>query len=195
MRKKQTMTADQPLPPPEPRPPLPVRGVAAPVRMMERLLGALFPRGPAGEHRRFAILMGALLTGAATVVIGVGALVELLTGRTPDHPSLELVPALPLFAASYMVGSYLAGALWDATRRIRHRFVAYVLRGGGTAAAMYGATMLILPWMLDGPMPALGYLIGVGGLTVAGAVTGACKWLSDWFMDDLPKPPRERNPA
>lgn len=193
MRKKQTMTAAQPLPPPEPRPP--VRGVAAWVRMTERLPEALFPPGPAGEHRRFAVLMGALLTAAVTLVIGVGALVELRTGRTGDHPSLEQVPSLPLIAAAYMVGSYLAGAVWDATRRIRHRFVAYVLRGAGTVAAMCGTTMLVLPWMLDSPMPALGYLIIVGGLTGVGAVIGACKWLTDWFMDDLPRPPREGSPA
>lgn len=93
------------------------------------------------------------------------------------------------------MGGYGAGAVWDATRGIRHRLMGYVLRGGGTAAAMYGAMLLMLPLLKDDAVPPLVYLAGVGVLTGFGALVGAGKWMKDRWMDDLPDPPREQNPA
>lgn len=61
--------------------------------------------------------------------------------------------------------------------------------------AMYGAMMLLMPVLKQDDVPVLGYVAGVGALTVFGAVAGAGKWMKDRWMDDLPAPPRGRNPA
>lgn len=179
-------------------PPLPDDGFSPwarvlgwPDRMTDRLPGILRPpRGPAGEYRRMGIFFAAYLTAFAALVIGGGVALELLTGRTGEDSALRFAFYLPMLAAAYLVGGYVAGAAWDATRGIRHRLLGYVLRGGATAAAMYGAMMLMLPLMMEDDVPALVYLAGVGVLTVFGALAGAGKWLKDWKMDDLPPPPR-----
>jgi hypothetical protein len=41
----------------------------------------------------------------------------------------------------------------------------------------------------------LGYLAGVGALTVFGTVAGAGKWMKDRWMDNLPEPAREQDLA
>lgn len=185
---------------PQPRLPLWMRALGALAEMSDRLpRGLRAPPGPDGEYRRGGIFVGAVLTLLACIAIGSGVVLELVAGRTTGEDSaLSFVPALPVLAVAYVVGGYFAGAVWDATRRIRHRFMGYVLRGGGTAAAMYGAMMLVLPVLAEADVPALGYLAWVAVLTVLtvfGAVVGAGKWVKDRWMDDLPDPPRERTSA
>ncbi|HEX6372344.1 MAG TPA: hypothetical protein VF006_25720 [Longimicrobium sp.] len=153
------------------------------------------PQGPRGEYRRFGIVMGVYLTVFASAVIAIGIVGELVTGSAGEESALRFALGLPLLAAAYLVGGYVAGATWDATRGIRHRLIGYVLRGGGTAAAMYGAVGLMLPLLEDEAMPPLAYLAGVGVLTGFGALVGAGKWMKDRWMDDLPEPPREQDPA
>jgi hypothetical protein len=161
--------------------------------MMERLPGVLFPRGPAGKYRRLGIIIGALLTGAVALAYVAGVLMDPRAGRTGEDPALKL--SLPMFAVAYLVGSYAAGAVWDATGRVRHRFSGYVLRGAGTAVAVFGPIVMVLPWMTDVDIPALFYLAIVGVLTVLGGLAGTGKWLTDRWMDDLPEPLDEQNPA
>jgi transcriptional regulator with XRE-family HTH domain len=153
------------------------------------------PPGPRGEYRRFGIVMGAYLTAFATALIGIGIAVELVTGSAGEDSALGFAPALPLLAAAYLAGGYVAGAVWDATRGIRHRLIGYVLRGAGTAAAMYGAMGVMVPLVDDEAMPPLVYLAAVGGLTVFGALAGAGKWMKDRWTDDLPEPAGEQDAA
>jgi hypothetical protein len=153
------------------------------------------PPGPRGEYRRFGIVMGAYLTAFAIAIIGIGIVVELVTGSGGEDSALGFAPGLPLLAVAYLAGGYVAGGVWDATRGIRHRLSGYVLRGGGTAAAMYGTMMLMLPLLKQDDVPVLGYLAGVGALTVFGTVAGAGKWMKDRWMDNLPEPAREQDLA
>jgi hypothetical protein len=159
--------------------------------MIERLPGVLFPRGPAGKYRRLGIIIGAVLTGAVALADVAG--VMLRTGSTGEDPALKL--SLPMFAVAYLVGCYAAGAVWDATGCVRHRFTGYVLRGAGTAAAMFGPIVMVLPRMTDVDIPALFYLAIVGVLTVFGGLAGAGKWLTDRWMGELPAPPKGETPV
>lgn len=184
--------------PPMPRMDLPLwmRALGGLGGLADRLPAPLRPPpGPRGEYRRFGIVMGAYVTVFATAVIGGGIVVELVTGRAGEDSALGFAPALPLLAAAYLVGGYVAGAVWDATRGIRHRLMGYVLRGGGTAAAMYGAMMPLLPLLQDEAMPPLVSLSAVAGLAGFGVLVGAGKWMKDRWMDDLPEPAREQDAA
>lgn len=156
------------------------------------------PHGPRGEYRRFGIVMGAYLTVVASAILAFGVVLELVTGSAGEPSALRLALFLPLLAVAYLLGGYVAGGVWDATRGIRHRLVGYLLRGGGTAAAMYGAmglTLPLLPLPKDDVMPPLVYLAAVVGLTGVGALVGAGKWMKDRWTDDLPDPAGEQDPA
>ena len=184
--------------PPMPRMDLPlwIRVLGGLGGLADRLPAPLRPPpGPRGEYRRFGIVMGAYVTAFVTALIGIGIAVELVTGRAGEDSALGFAPALPLLAAAYLVGGYVAGAVWDATRGIRHRLIGYVLRGGGSAAAMYGAMGVMIPLLDNDAMPPLLYVAGVAGLTGFGAVAGAAKWMKDRWTDDLPDPPGAQGPA
>jgi transcriptional regulator with XRE-family HTH domain len=153
------------------------------------------PPGPRGEYRRFGIVIGGYFTAFASAIIGFGVVWELVAGRAGEDSVLGMALALPALAAAYLVGGYVAGGAWDATRRIRHRFIGYVLRGGGTAAAMYGVVGLVAPLMVDDGLPLALYPVLVAGTAVLGGMIGAGKWLRDRWMHDLPEPPAEETPA
>ena len=93
-----------------------------------------------------------------------------------------LAPVVLIVPIGYFLGFFLAGWVFDATRRIRHRFVGYVIRGGLAAAAIYGSIGLVMPVMdrdfdwSDWPglvalFAAFGALIG-GGLWIIDRVRG-----------------------
>ncbi|HEU4882740.1 MAG TPA: hypothetical protein VFT45_10855 [Longimicrobium sp.] len=176
--------------------PLWMRAFGGLARLGDRLPAPLRPPpGPAGEHRRMGVFIGGYLTVFAVLLVAMSVVLELVAGRRGEDSVLEFAPVLPVLTVAYLVGGYVAGAAWDATRRIRHRFIGYVLRGAGTAAALYGAMTMVLPLLKDVDIPVLGYLAGVGILTVFGGLAGAGKWLKDRWMDDLPEPPDGQNPV
>lgn len=174
---------------PGPRLPLWMRVLGGIGILVDRLPRPLRPpSGPRGEHRRTGIFLGAYLTVAAGLIIGGFAAVEVVTGSTGEESVLQPALALPVLAVAYVAGGYLAGAAWDATRGIRHRLAGYVLRGGATAAAMYGAMGLAMPFLDVEPLSLAEFLVFLAILTVFGAVAGAGKWIWDRWMDDLPEP-------
>ena len=85
----------------------------------------------------------------------------------------------------YFVSFFLAGWVFDATRRIRHRFTGYVVRGALGAAAIYGSIGLILPAM-DRSMPLREWPMMVGLFTVLGALGGGVLWVVHWVRGKLP---------
>jgi hypothetical protein len=158
--------------------------------LIERLLRVLLGPSPArGEYRRLSFVVSLLLSAVAVGGIGASTLMDALTGRLDAADLRERALMLAALIPAYVVGSWLAGAAWDATRRIRHRFAGYLLRGGATAGAMYGAVGLIVPlanedlWYKESPMM-------LGMLTVAGVLLGAGKWIKDRLTDNIPAPVR-----
>jgi transcriptional regulator with XRE-family HTH domain len=130
--------------PPLPDPPLPawMRVAARLKRAVDQLLGKLPgvmrpPPGEAGEGRRFAVFTAAAFSLLA-IGIGVLAAISRLASRGWGsgwwREPLAIVALTPV---GYFVGFYLAGSVFDATRRVRHQLMGYVIRGAGAAAAQH----------------------------------------------------------
>lgn len=159
-------------------------------QLIERLLCLLLgPSRTSGEYRRFSLFMAPLISAAVAFGVGVNSLLAALDGQLDTAGLRERGLILAAAIPSYFVGCWLAGAAWDATRGIRHRFAGYLLRGGATSVALYGTVGLVIPLVFD----EYGYdyypliLVGSAGL---GALVGAGKWIKDLLTGNLPTPVR-----
>lgn len=162
--------------------------------VMTGRLGRLLrlPEGPRGEFRRASVFIAAVLSGIAVAVSAAGLVLGIASGRASASDAGAWLTLLAVLVPAYFVGAILAGAAWDATRGIRHRLAGYVARGAATAAALYGAVGLTLPFIPEQTM-SLSQLPGLLVLlAVLGALFGAGKWARDRAADNLPDPPRER---
>jgi hypothetical protein len=174
--------------PPLPEFPMPawVRAIAWIGRQLDRLPPPLrLPAGDAGEGRRIALFAAA---GFSLLAIGI-AMFALISGAM-SHRSDPLWWREPLGIAvfaplGYFIGFFLAGWVFDVTRRIRHRFIGYVIRGALAAAAIYGTMGLMMPAFENdstyGDVP-----IVAGILTVVGAIGGGVLWVVHRVRGKLP---------
>jgi hypothetical protein len=181
------------------------RVVAALLALPDRLPGPLRPPpGLRGEYRQVSVVMAAFLSAVALVASGTALVLQLVTGDVGTSEVLRWLATMAAVIPAYFAGGMVAGAAWDATRGIRHRFIGYVLRGGATAAAMYGAIGLVMPMIPEGTLsgsesaagvalgPVSGVLSGVLFGALFGALFGVGKWIWDWRNAALPDPPRKR---
>ena len=130
--------------PPLPEFPMPawVRGIDWIGRRVDRMPSFIRPpEGDAGEGRRIAIFAAAgfslLAIGIATFAVISGALSRPADPRWWREP-LGIAVFAPI---GYFIGFFLAGWVFDVTRRIRHRFIGYVIRGALAAAAVYARSV------------------------------------------------------
>lgn len=165
---------------PEVAEPLLLRAVGAVMRLADRLPGWLRPpKGEGGEGRRTGLLVAAAFSALAVVLFAVRAVARIvwisLDRPVASEPWYEPLMIVGAVSAGYVVGFYLAGAVFDATRRIRHRFIGYVLRGALATMAVYGTLGLVMPLLgaefSYGEMPVI-----AGSLTVVGAIAGMVLW-------------------
>ena len=133
--------------------------------------------------------MAAFLSFMAFFSTGLRVLIGLVEGELGARDLLSWLGLMAAVVPVYVLGCWLAGAAWDATRPIRHRLIGYLLRGGATAAAMYGAVGLLMPLIDDDPLTPPLFLLMLAGLTAVGVLIGAVKWTRDWWRDALPEPP------
>ena len=143
------------------------------------------PEGDEGEGRRLGIFTAAALS---ILALGIAAFVMIsgaLAGRGNADWWRELAAVILIVPIGYFLGCFLAGWGYDATRRIRHRFVGYVVRGALAAAAIYGSIGLVMPVMemdfdwSDWP----GF---VAGFAVFGALAGAGLWIIHRVRGKIP---------
>lgn len=152
----------------------------------ERLPGALrVPPGLAGEGRRTGIGTAVgLAMMVAVVPFAVMIAASLARGRFADAG--KAIGFWFVVAAMYLVGFYLAGCVWDATRALRHRFAGYLLRGFLLPAAIYGMVAVGMAVMdADSDLlmaPTVMLVVGV-----LGALAGAAMWALDRMRGRLPR--------
>lgn len=173
--------------PPLPELPVPrwARAVAWAAGLGDRLPPGLRPpAGEAGEGRRMGLLIAAAFSALAAAVVAVGFVALVATVGWPRLTWRDAA-ALPVIVTGYIVGFFLAGAAFDATRSIRHRFGGYVLRGALAAGAIYGTIGLAMP-LIDSEAR-LGDVPLFAGLFAAfGAVAGAVLWIRARLTGKLP---------
>lgn len=163
-----------------------VRGIGWIERELRRLPSFLRPpEGDAGEGRRVGVFTAA---GFSLLAIGI-ALFALVTGAL-GHASdpgwwrqpLEIAVLVPV---AYFVGFFLAGWGFDATRRIRHRFAGYVIRGAVAAASVYGTIGLMMP-VIEKGSDLRAWPVIVAICAVLGAVGGGVLWVAHRMRGKLP---------
>lgn len=174
--------------PPIPEPPMPlwVRAFGGFDSLVNRLPAPLRPaKGPAGEGRRTGLGIAAVLS-----LFVIGILVLASVGRVRSHGWgggwwREPLTILAAVVPAYFVGLYLAGAAFDATRRVQHRFIGYVARGALALGAFYGTIGLVMP-LMESDMKYSDVPIIAGGLAALGAVIGGVLWVTDRLRGKLP---------
>lgn len=176
--------------PPLPEFPMPrsVRVFGAFEALVKRLPAPLRPAdGAAGEGRLIALGIAALLSAfVVAMLVLVGASRLATHGWEADWWGASLT-ILAAVIPGYFIGFYLAGAAFDATRRVRHRPVGYVARGALAMGAIYGTIGLIMP-LIDAESRFADVPIFAGGFAVLGAVVGGVLWVRDRLRGKLPKP-------
>lgn len=174
--------------PPLPEYPLPgwIRAIGWMDRQLSRLPGFLrVPDRDAGEGRRIGVFTAAgfslLAIGIATFALISGAVSGASTPGWWRDP-IAIAVFVPI---AYFVGFFLAGWGFDATRRIRHRFIGYVVRGAVGAAAVYGTMGVIMPAVDRGEdwhdLPLL-----VAIFAMLGALGGGILWVVHRVRGKLP---------
>ena len=176
--------------PPLPQYPMPawIRAIGWMDRQLSRLPGFMrVPERDAGEGRRVGVFTAA---GFSLLAIGIAAF-ALISGVMggASRPGwwrdpIEIAVFVPI---AYFIGFFLAGWGFDATRRIRHRFIGYVVRGMVGAAAVYGTMGLIMPAVdKDGNWHDLPLLVAI--FATLGAIGGGILWVVHRVRGKLPGP-------
>lgn len=144
------------------------------------------PKGEGGKGRRAGIWMAAGFSAIAIVVAALGAISRILRdgpGSAWWQQSVGIALAVPL---AYFIGFFLAGTVYDFTRRIADRFISYVIRGGLILPAVYGSVGAALPF-LDKKFDWSSWPVITVAIAVVGAVGGAMLWIIDKIRGKLPK--------
>jgi DNA-binding XRE family transcriptional regulator len=154
--------------------------------LLERLPPPLFPsKGDQGDGRRMGVVMAAGFSAIAISVAVLTAIVRLAAWGLASawwRESLAIIATVPL---AYLVGFFLAGATYDLTRPIAHRFAGYVLRGALTLPAIYGAVGVAAPLVSN--RAEWSYLPATMlGVTIVGALAGSMLWVIDLAKGKLP---------
>lgn len=152
---------------------------------MERLPAPIRPPPyPEGEYRRLGIFLASYLSMIATAIMLIAVIAGIVRGGA-FWQEIRVLRELLLIVACYFVGFYVAGAVFDRTRRIAHRFRGYVLRGSLGLALVYGVFGLVMP-LFDSSFRWTMFPVFVLGFGVLGALVAAGKWAFDRLRGRLP---------
>ena len=156
------------------QPPMPVLPGARLFHSADRALRFLgVPEGEAGKGRREGLFVAVALTFIGAIQVATRA----IAGRW-KLPTLYDVLGVAGILAAYFVAFFLAGAVFDATRRMEQRFIGYVVRGAAGAAAVWlalGTAMALSTPQFRGPI----LLFLIPGAGAIGGTAGAALWISD----------------
>lgn len=145
------------------------------------------PEGDDGEGRRTGIFAAAGFSILALGIAAFGAIAGAVSRGWNSDWWREPAQIALLVPIGYFIGFFLAGWGFDVTRRIRHRAVGYVARGGLTAAAIYGSIGLIMP-VMDHDFKWSEWPVVVAGISVLGALAGGMLWIIHRLRGKLPNP-------
>lgn len=178
--------------PPMPAPPpttLWERAIAGLHGLLDRLPRPLRPpAGPTGDGRRTGLVAAAALTVCIATVVAIVDVASLLLPYAGQVNWLRgQLTAVAMIVIGYGVGFYVAGLVFDLTRRIRHRLIGYMVRGGLGCAAVFGTIAAVAPMFIDSnrlsDVPAFVALV-----TGLGAFAGASLWIWHRGEGKLPTP-------
>jgi hypothetical protein len=153
----------------------------------ERLPGPLRPpKGDDGEGRRMGLFSAGFLSVMAIAIAVVYAFARLAAWGPASNWWQESLTTIAIVPLAYLVGFFLAGTVYDLTRRMANRLVGYVLRGGLILPAIYGTIAAVLPLMRKDWSWSYwpGMVLAFG---IVGALGGAMLWVIDRVKGKLPR--------
>jgi hypothetical protein len=162
-----------------PLPPLPDPGwrpVTDVVNHLARLLRV--PEGESGEERKMGLYSAVYYSLFAAVAVTIDVVKAALHGALTIGDLGESLAVILGTSGLYMLVFFLAGTVFDATRRVQGRLSGYVIRGALAAAVAYGATASIVA-LLTKRVHASDIWVGPLTLGVIGALTGIVVWAKD----------------
>jgi hypothetical protein len=133
-----------------------------------------FPQGEAYFWRRAGLATAYFFS----VIVLAETTVGLIAGNWSRHDLLSAAKFIALVIPGYVAGFFVAGWIWDATRRVQHRLIGYITRGALGIAALYAAIGVIMPYTA----PSMTYA-NIWGLPLimgtVGGIAGGMMWIID----------------
>lgn len=144
------------------------------------------PEDESGEGRRMGLLMGTAFSALAIIIAAAGAFSALRSQGLHSMWWREPILIATAIPVAYLVGFYLAGSAVDLTRKIRHRFVGYIVRGGLAVPAIYGSIGLSM-LVIDSEMTLREWPFLTAIFGVIGAFGGGLLWVIHRIRGKLPE--------
>jgi CBS domain-containing protein len=162
-----------------PLPPLPDPGwrpVTDVVNHLARLLRV--PEGESGEERKMGLYAAVYYSLFAVVAVTINVTKAALHGALAMGDLGESFAVILGASVLYILILFLAGSVFDATRRVQGRLIGYVIRGALATAVAYGATAPIVG-LLTKRAHASELWVGPLMLGFLGALAGIVVWTKD----------------